>query len=127
MLDEPYKIVAMSDLAKYQRNARMGKAAMIIALVTVVASSFVVGRLEGRAEVYEETRDTLETMQADNVETVKTFVMAWENQQEGFRLIESWAQYIRGRQESIDLNRGVSPISRPKWPKRKSVDPWNKP
>lgn len=124
---DDYKIVAMTDLAKYQRNSRMGTVATVIALVMVVATSFVSGRYVGKIEVYEETQYALEKMQRDNAETVQTFVIAWENQQESVRLIEAWAQYIRGRQESIALNRGMGPVARPAtWPKRKGVDPWGK-
>lgn len=124
---EDYKIVAMTDLAKYQRSARMGKIATVIAVVLVVVASFVIGKAIGKIEAYEETSYQLEKMQKENAETVQTFVLAWENQQKAIQLIEAWAQYVRGRQESIALNRGMGPIERPPtWPKRKGVDAWAK-
>ena len=123
---DDYKIVAVTDLAKYQRSARVGNAMAIVALVVVMASCFVVGRMVGKIETYEEAQYVIEKTQRDYNETTQTFVIAWENQQESIRLIEAWAQYIRGRQESIALNRGMGPVARPNWPKRKGVDPWGK-
>lgn len=120
---EDYKIVAMTDLTKYQRDARMGKVAMTIVLVTVVASSFVVGHAVGKREAYLEAQETIERMQREYADTTQTFVMAWKEQTNQVRFIENFAQYIRGRQESIDTNRGVTPVA---LKSRKGVDPWGK-
>lgn len=110
-----YKIVATIDLAQYQRRARMGTAMAIVALVSVVATAFVFGYYTGKVRTYDETSEKLDSLYKENNETVQTFIIAWENQQESIRLIESWATYIRGRQESIALNRGMVPIDRPPW------------
>jgi len=118
-----YKIVATTDLAKYQRNARMGTVSMMVGMVAVVASGFISGRAVGRYEAFTEAQEEVEKLQRENREIVQTFVLAWENQQEGFRLIETWAQYIRGRQESLQLNQGLGPIPRPNWPQRKTLKP----
>lgn len=120
---EDYKIVAMSDLAKYQRDSRMGKVAMTVALVLVVVASFVVGNAIGKREAYLEAQETIESMQRDYGATTQTFVMAWKEQTAQVQFIENFAQYIRGRQESIDRNRGLTPAV---LKNKKGVDPWGK-
>jgi hypothetical protein len=120
---EDYKIVTMTDLAKYQRDSRMGKVALRIALVLVVVTSFVVGNAIGKREAYLEAQETIENMQREYGQTTQTFVMAWKEQTMQVQFIENFAQYIRGRQESIDNNRG---LTRLQLKNRKGIDPWGK-
>ena len=118
---EDYKIVPETDLIKYKRNARFGTVMAILAFVMVAGASFVVGWSVGRVKAFNEAAEQVDSLHNRYVYDMETFTFAWENQQANMKFVESVATYLKGRQESIDINRDMSPINRPSWKKRKRL------
>lgn len=97
-------IVSAVEHARLQFRAKIWWSGWAAAILLVGAVGYMVGRvsmaLEARDEL-ERLLDDVAKVQAEQRIINGSFIKAWENQRETARLVISWADYIKQRDEII--------------------------
>ena len=101
-------IVSLAENIRLQHRAKIWWSGWVAALILVG----VVGYLSGRVTMALEAQRELEFLisevakvQAEQMVVNESYVKAWKNQQDTSKLLISWAQYIKERDEIITENK----------------------
>lgn len=105
-------IVERKYLAKLQKRAGAWKVGWVMALVmlgfaclAMYGDHQLVKRFNELNKEFKELQEKQKQVDIDQKATTLAFVTAWENQQSGIRLVISWADYIKQREELGNYNR----------------------
>jgi hypothetical protein len=109
---EPVAVVPQSALARGQKFRKLWLSGWIFGAATLVLGAFV----GGQALAYHrsmndltEARQEIERVKADQVKVTTAFVKAWEDQRNGINLVQSWAEFVKNRDEMIAYNKQNKP------------------
>lgn len=109
---ERHLIVYEPELRRLQLFRKYWLAGWIAGALVTVGGAFAVGRAVAYGQAMDEVaaaHQEIERLTEEQRKTTAAFVTAWENQQEGIKLVTSWAQYIKDRDDLIKFNKENGP------------------
>lgn len=125
MIDERHVVTTESVLARGRAFRRTWISGWLFGTACLGIACYTLGLDRGRKESLADIQLAMSQVRASvsmQEKSTQAFIKAWENQNERFHLVESWANYVHDRADLANTNDGVI-IPRPRWSAKRVVIP----